>query len=112
MSDSVVPYQPYPDRNTGLDRDLARYVDATGRRVEYRFPEVPLERAEGSFEVTDEWLFRAPSWVLQEFERELLHGARRFQLQVSVYRDLMRCTTLITWAPARDPRLVGVWRLV
>ncbi|WKW85429.1 hypothetical protein SEA_MILANI_38 [Microbacterium phage Milani] len=109
--DSIIPYNSGVGQK--LDRDLAAYTNATGQeRARYRIPEVPLDRSEGSFEITDEWVVRAPSWVLQEFERELLRGARRFQLQVSIHRDLMRCTSLIAWAPAKDPRLVGVWKLV
>ncbi|QGH80697.1 hypothetical protein SEA_JERA_40 [Microbacterium phage Jera] len=82
-----------------------------GQEVARPIPDVPLDRSEGSFEITEEWLVRAPAWLLQEFERELLHGARRFQIEVLVLRDLLRCTFLISWRPARDPRLVGVWKL-
>lgn len=90
-----------------MDSSIAR----SGADIERRFPGVPLQRGEGSFEITDEWLVRAPAWVLQEFERELLHGARRFQLQVTISRELLTCTFLITWAPAKDPRRVGIWKI-
>lgn len=83
----------------------------SGTAIAYRFPEIPLGRGEGSFEITDEALVRAPAWVLREFADELTHGARRFGVQVTLYRDLLRCTTLISWEPAKDPRLVGVWKL-
>lgn len=74
-------------------------------------PSVTLTAEEGSQEITDEWIVRAPARLLTEFERALLDGCRRHRLSVLVSRDLLRRTILITWRPATDPRQIGVWRI-